>query len=508
MEGLYTAREARDKLRVGEYKFQYMVKKGQVRKVILPGRKYGMYSRPEIDELAATLHGPEQEIVENPAQQVLEDKDQEKIIFRRADVTDVSKMDSLGALFMRQSRIIFRVLPSTGTLQKWLANPFSVVGHVLLKGGELIGYSILLPLKHEQTMQIMSREIRIAELEFRDLASLESGEPIDLFIVAMITDPSKKSVGASLLRKMLKFFHTLGKQGIEIEGIYAPAYSFESKALCLNIGMHEITLPSETQSSIPFEMKVKETYNRYTRNYLLALKSYKEKQLRAKSAFREFKHPELKAEAHVGKQRNVAAAAEYESYEEILAAFEQVIQINPKSADAHFGKGAALHFLQREEEAQRAYEKALKLMRKNRAEEAAFKQGGPTGTHDTESPEMGKPFKRHRRGAASDLSNLDFEETENTEMAQPIKRHRRGAPSDLSNLDFEDVDLPVRRHRHKAAVEENSSESAGPEKSTESESNQSHRAKSIDRIAHNPGSGAGEQSSPGTVTKWLPEIPG
>jgi tetratricopeptide repeat protein len=366
MEGLYTAKEARTKLGVTKDKFQYMTRTRQVKKVILPGRTYGMYSRSEIDELAAELHGPEQLIVEGPEQLVVEDKDQEQIVFRKARATDVSEMDSLGARFMSQTGTAFQVLPPTRTLEEWLMNnPFSEVGHVLLKRREVIGYSIILPLKHEQTMQIMSREINIEELESRDLASLESGEPIDLFIVAIITDPSKKDIGAYLIRKMLKFFHTLGKQGVEIAGIYAPAYSLESKALCLNIGMHEMTLPREPQSWIPFEMKVKETYNRYTRNYLLALKSYKEKQRRAKSAFREFKHSELKAEAHAGEQRSGAAAPEHERYEEALAAFEQAIQLDPKNADAYLGKGAALKLLGRTQKAGHAYKQAERLRRRS-----------------------------------------------------------------------------------------------------------------------------------------------
>lgn len=361
MEGLYTAKEARNRLGVGEDKFQYMVKKGQVRKVILPGRKYGMYSRPEIDELAAELNGPEQQIVE--------DEDLEKIFFRRASVADISEMHSLGVRSMSQSGIAFQVLPRTRTLEEWLNNPFSEVGHVLLNRRDIIGYIIMLPLTHEQIMQIMTREINIEELKIRSLASLESGEPIDLFLVAIITDPSKKNAGAYLIRNMLKFFHTLGKQGIEIEGIYVPVYSLESRALCLRIGMHEMTLPREPWSWIPFEMKVKETTNMYTRKYLQALKRYKEKQLRYKRVFREVKHPELKAEAHADEHRKGSAASEYERYAEALAAFEQAIQLDPNNADAHFGKGAALKLLGRAQEAQHAYKQAERLMGRSKQHE-------------------------------------------------------------------------------------------------------------------------------------------
>lgn len=357
MEGLYTAKEAWQKLGVTEDKFQYMVRTGQVNKVILPGRKRGMYSRAEIDALAAELNGPEQRIAE--------DEDQENTFFRRASVADVSEMYSIGVRIMSQSGIDFQVLPRTRTLEEWLNNPFSEVGHVLLNRRDIIGYIIMLPLKHEQIMQIMTKELSFEELEFRNLASLESGEPIDLFIVAIITDPSKKNTGAYLIRKMLKFFHTLGKQGIEIEGIYATAYSHESRALCLSIGMHEMTLPRELRSWIPFEMKVKETTNRYTRNYLQALKSYKEKQLRDKRVFRKVKHSELEAEAHADEHRKGSAASEYDRYEEALAAFEQAIQHDPNNADAFFGKGVALKLLGRSQEAEHAYKQAERLRRRS-----------------------------------------------------------------------------------------------------------------------------------------------
>ena len=48
-------------------------------------------------------------------------------------------------------------------------------------------------------------------------------------------------------------------------------------------------------------------------------------------------------------------------YEEALAAYEQAIHLDPSYAKAYNGKGIALDALKRNQEAQKAYEKARQL---------------------------------------------------------------------------------------------------------------------------------------------------
>ena len=131
-----------------------------------------------------------------------------------------------------------------------------------------------------------------------------------------------------------------------------------------------------------------------------------------------------------------------EYFEEVLGTFEQAIQLDPTCSDAYFGKGAVLSLLGRTEESQKAYERALNLMRQSNNALIVSKLGSTTG-ESAQSEEVNPPPKRrHRRRA--DLSNLQFEVPD----LPPKRRHRRRA--DLSNLQFEVPDLPPkRRHRRR-----------------------------------------------------------
>lgn len=98
---------------------------------------------------------------------------------------------------------------------------------------------------------------------------------MDFFVAEMAVDPNKKQLGAYLLRKMLMFFNTLGKGGIEIEGIYATASSLEGINLCRKVGMKQMQLSNIQPNWIPFEMKVQETKSRLVKDYIQALRRYK-----------------------------------------------------------------------------------------------------------------------------------------------------------------------------------------------------------------------------------------
>ncbi|TMC13814.1 MAG: hypothetical protein E6J34_24410 [Chloroflexi bacterium] len=200
MEGFYTAKEARTKLGVTEDKFQYMVRTEQIRKIVLPGRKYGMYSQSEIDELSAALTGFVQEY----------NKDKPKQTFRTARPEDAEEMHNLGQRVMEQSGG-YGIPPEN--LIPFLSMPNSEIGHVLIREHHIVGYFTIVPLYHDKLMQRMREETTISQIKPEELASFEPGRPIDCFVWEVIVDPEQKHVAAYLIGKILTFFHTLGKRG-------------------------------------------------------------------------------------------------------------------------------------------------------------------------------------------------------------------------------------------------------------------------------------------------------
>ena len=166
-------------------------------------------------------------------------------------------------------------------LTHFLSIPNSEIGHVLIKENQIIGYFTIVPLSHQQMMQKMRREINISDIPVKDLPMLEPGKPIDCFVWEIMSEPKEKAIGQYLISKMLKFFHTLGKRGIEIEGVYAVASSIEGTTLSYKLGMKLMKIPNITQPNyMPFELKVQENKNWLTKDYIQALESYKRRQER------------------------------------------------------------------------------------------------------------------------------------------------------------------------------------------------------------------------------------
>ncbi len=271
MKGFYTAKDARIKLGVTDDKFQYMVRTEQVKKVILPGRTYGMYIQSEIDELAAALN--------SFVKQYNEDKTKE--VFRVARPEDAKEMFELADRIMKLSG--GEGIPPE-RLIPFLAFPNSEIGHVLMRDNHLAGYFTIVPLDHEIAMGKMKGEVAISQLKPEQLAKFEPGKPIDCFIWEVISDPNKKHTAAYLIGKMLTFFHNLGKRGVEINHIYAVASSPEGINICRRMGMELLDLPSVKPNYMPFELKIQEHKNWLTKNYIQALRSYKLQQERLKKA--------------------------------------------------------------------------------------------------------------------------------------------------------------------------------------------------------------------------------
>jgi hypothetical protein len=270
MKGFYTAKEARTKLGVTDDKFQYMVRTEQVRKVILPGRKYGVYSQSEIDELAAALTGFVQQYNEDKSKQT----------FRTARPENAEEMFNLGQRIMERSGG-YGIPPEK--LIPFLSVPNSEIGHVLIRDGHVVGYFTIVPLHHDKLMQKMRGEIAISQIKPEELAAFEPGEPIDCFIWEVMVEPEQKHTAAYLIGRMLNFFHALGKRGVDIEGIYAVASSREGINLCRKLGMQLMNLPNTRPNYMPFVLKVQEHSNWLTKNYVQALKSYKKRLQRLQS---------------------------------------------------------------------------------------------------------------------------------------------------------------------------------------------------------------------------------
>src|SRR5436305_8618140 len=113
------------------------------------------------------------------------------------------------------------------------------------------------------------------------IPAFQPGKTIDCFVWEIMSEPEDKPVRQYLISKLLKFFQTLGKRGVEIESVYATATSIEGINLSRKMGMYLMDLSEVIAPNyMPFELKIQEQVNWITKDYNLALESYKRRQER------------------------------------------------------------------------------------------------------------------------------------------------------------------------------------------------------------------------------------
>ncbi|HEU5227764.1 MAG TPA: hypothetical protein VFU49_08120 [Ktedonobacteraceae bacterium] len=205
------------------------------------------------------------------------DEGQREYVFRVARPDDAIALSKF-------SEYSFEKVGGYGTpaeiFTNWFKNPYLEVGHILFHRGEIIGYFTTHPLHHELIMEVLSRKIRLRHIPIEQYAPLEPGKPFDMYIGDLAADQNIKQASVHLLGKMLTYLHNLGKQGIEIEGVYALASTREGIHICRRIGMKPMNLPGTEPHIVPFELKIQETANKFTEDYIKALRAYKKKQQR------------------------------------------------------------------------------------------------------------------------------------------------------------------------------------------------------------------------------------
>lgn len=264
-ENWYTADIAMEKLGLARSTFYTKVEKGEIQKRIPEGKQ----------------RGAEYLVIEDGKEEAAKTRKTEKkseYIFRIAKLEDAQEMYELGEKAMRPSGG-HGILPEK--LIPFLETPNSEIGHVLVRDNRIVGYFTIVPLEHDLLMKRMREEIWTSQIKPDQLAQFLPGIPIDCFIWETITDPEQRGVGGELIKKMISFFQSLGKRGVDIDGIYATASSPNGISLSYKIGMHLMNIPSVIRpDNRPFELKVKENPNWLTIGYIRAFESYKSRQER------------------------------------------------------------------------------------------------------------------------------------------------------------------------------------------------------------------------------------
>lgn len=271
----YTAQEAMKKLGVSKSTFYYYVEEGRIHKHLPPHKKRGaLFVATEIDDMVNALERVPQSFAGN----------EQRTTLRLARSEDIHELDRV-VRQKEQENIHPGVVAESGIaygskegLHKVFVLPEAEVGHVLEKKGHMIGFFEIFPMNHVTLLRILRRKIPVSSINKEEFIPYESGQQIDCLIWAIVPFSDNTHLAASLIKKMLTFFHTLGKRGVEIESVYLVATSREEMSMCRRAGFIMMQLPeTDIPRWVPFEMRLTEGRHRFTKNYVQALKSYKKR---------------------------------------------------------------------------------------------------------------------------------------------------------------------------------------------------------------------------------------
>ncbi|HEU5379301.1 MAG TPA: hypothetical protein VFV38_28095 [Ktedonobacteraceae bacterium] len=230
VKNFYTSTEAQKRLGMDKNQFNYLVRKGTINGVVLPGHKRSVYPKTEVDNLAAAL------------QVTIEQYERDESIFQVATLDDMAEEYALDAsLYGKKTATIAE---RTIRLRK---NPES--DYVLKSEGEIVGHISFFPVNQTTMQEFVNGELADADMPARILP-FTPGQPLEVLMLVMSVKPGfppsiAKHFGQRLVMGTLRVFRDLGSRGVEINGIHATSRTVTGINICRKFGMQEEPVPNE-----------------------------------------------------------------------------------------------------------------------------------------------------------------------------------------------------------------------------------------------------------------------
>jgi hypothetical protein len=222
----YTGREVQRKLSITEPALRNLVNQRKIRKIIPPGRQYGVYLKEEIDTYAEKWMA------------FLTAKEPPKTIFKAATLEDMETEQQLAK----------RAVGTPGLMtveirRAWLdTNPEG--DYHLIHNNKLVAYFRLLPVKHERLMEFMEGKIRGGEIRPEDIDVFGSGKTVECLIAGIASEPdvgemTRMHYVQHLLRGTMHELEKLGRKGYIITKVYATTDTPTGIAMAIHTDMEE-----------------------------------------------------------------------------------------------------------------------------------------------------------------------------------------------------------------------------------------------------------------------------
>lgn len=257
----YTGREAQRKLNITEPALRNLVNQRKIRKIVPPGKQYGVYLREEIDTYAEKWLA------------FLSAKEPPKTIF------EIAKAEDMDSVYELATRAIAPVTMSAELRRSWIEkNPDSC--YVVKHDNKVVAFFHLLPVKHERLMQFMEGKIRGWDVTAKDVEPFETGNAVEcLAIIASepdVSETTRMHYVTVLLRGIKREINKLGCRGVIITKIYATSETPTGIAMSIHAGME--TYGPRVGKRLTFVMDIEKSKSFIVDAYQEGLAEWKKEQ--------------------------------------------------------------------------------------------------------------------------------------------------------------------------------------------------------------------------------------
>jgi hypothetical protein len=256
----YTAAQARDVLGLNDDTFQGWVKAKKIKRIMLAGRKRGVYLKREVDAF-----------VQSQEETVLSNK-QAKLQFRRATVADIEAENHLAYLVFGEKA---NNAETQAARTRFLETNPDVTWH-LYDDGVLVCSFNFVPLTHDAILQFREG-VRGWLFSTENIEQFVPGKPLECIIIDFMTYPSvtlnkRRYYAGTLLHNFALVLEEWGAQGVEIASIHANGGTPDGRSILENAGF---TFLQEKHSRKIYALSVAESDLSYLADYKNALGKYK-----------------------------------------------------------------------------------------------------------------------------------------------------------------------------------------------------------------------------------------
>lgn len=218
----YSGRDVQRKLGISEPALRNLVNQRKIRKIVPPGREYGVYLREEIDTFAEKWLA------------FLTAKEPPKTTF------EIAKIEDMKAVYELAKRSISPTTMNTELRQSWMEkNPENCC--IVKHDEKVVAFFHLLPVKHDCLIRFMNGEIRGWDITAENVEPFAEGKPVEcLAIIASepdVNETTRMHYVTVLLRGLRKELGRLGRRGVIITKVYATSETPTGIAMAIHAGM-------------------------------------------------------------------------------------------------------------------------------------------------------------------------------------------------------------------------------------------------------------------------------